>query len=170
MIDLETLSTSCNAVILVIAGIKFNRNNPELKKEHFYKKIDINSCLEKGMIIDEDTEKWWKKQNDIVRKEAFEGERIDLKTALQDFSIWYKKDKINCIWSHGATFDIPILSEAYRKCSMTPPWYFFQARDTRTVYDLGGIPLGKNENKHNALEDCKQQISDLQKNLQKLSK
>lgn len=169
MIDLETLRTSCNAVILVIAGIKFKRNNTELKKEHFYKKIDINSCLEKGMIIDEATEQWWKQQKDEIRKEAFEGKRDNLKTVLQDFSLWYKKDKINCIWSHGATFDIPILAEAYRKCGMIPPWKFYEARDTRTVYELGGISLGKNENKHNALEDCKQQILDLQKNLIKIN-
>ena len=169
MIDLETLSTSCNAVILVIAGVKFRRDDTEIKKEHFYKKIDINSCVEKGMLIDESTKKWWSQQKEDIRKEAFEGERVNIKTALQEFTLWYKRDKVNCIWSHGATFDIPILAEAYRKCNMIPPWKYIDARDTRTVYELGGIALGNNINKHNALEDCKQQILDLKKNLVKIT-
>lgn len=55
MLDLETLSTRTNAVILVIAAIKFNRNDPELPLERlqtFYRRIDIQSCVEVGMHTD----------------------------------------------------------------------------------------------------------------------
>ena len=47
MIDIETLSTTPNALILTIGAIKFNRNEDvkDLKElETFYVRIDQNSC------------------------------------------------------------------------------------------------------------------------------
>ena len=41
IIDIETLSTRSNASILIIAGIKFNRNNAFVEENSFYKRIDL---------------------------------------------------------------------------------------------------------------------------------
>ena len=55
MIDIETLSTRPNAVILTIGAIKFDRKGPLKKLEEmdqFYVRISKESCELSGMIID----------------------------------------------------------------------------------------------------------------------
>lgn len=163
MVDLETLSTRMNAKVLVLAAIKFDRyidiqeikNIPE--KYKFYKKIDINS-YDNSYHQDSETIEWWKKQDKNIYKENFEGERISLKQVLIEFSKWFGDSKQ--IWSNGNSFDIPILSELYKKSNMEIPWKYYNSRDTRTIYELANV-WSKNLpqlNLHNALFDCWRQI------------
>ena len=74
IIDIETLSTLPNAIILTIGAIKFNRFE-KLKEfddyETLYIRIDIKSCQNVGLTSDISTIKWWKEQNKDVRYEAF---------------------------------------------------------------------------------------------------
>lgn len=173
MVDLETLSTRNHAVILVIAAVKFDRTEKMIPLENmpqFYRRIEIDSCTELGMHSDQNTQNWWKKQPKEIYNEAFGNERVPLKDALTEFSNWFRGS--NLIWSQGATFDIPILTEAYIRCNMTPPWKFWNARDTRTIYDLGGIkaynlPKGK---AHHALYDCWRQVWGVKTSLQNIKK
>lgn len=173
MLDLETLSTRSNAVILVIAGVKFDRKDKHIPVENmdtFYRRVDIESCKAVGMDINQDTVKWWNSQEKKVRDEAFNGDRFPLKQALREFTTWYGNAKT--IWSQGATFDIPILAEAYARCNMSEPWKYYNGRDTRTIYDLAGInpwnlPKG---DEHNALADCWRQIWGVKTSFQKLIK
>lgn len=173
MLDLETLSTRAHAVILVIAAIKFNRDDPETaldSLQFFYRRIKINSCSEIGMHTDPKTSEWWERQDPIIREEAFKKERVEIRHALEEFTKFYSHS--THIWSQGANFDIPILDEAYRRCNLDPPWKFWHARDTRTVYDLAGmtskdLPKG---DLHHALYDCHRQIIGVQKAVKKLKK
>lgn len=171
MLDLETLSTRGHAAILVIAAIKFDRgdNLPKIdESDKFYAKISLDSCHSVGLHIDKQTIKWWDEQDPVVRKEVFSEPREDLETVLTRFKTWYSNaDKI---WSNGATFDIPILAEAYARCKMEPPWKFWLARDTRTLYDLAGVtqkdlPAG---NLHHALHDCWRQIWGVKESLKRI--
>lgn len=168
MIDLETLSTRMNAVVLVIAGIKFDRSKeikePE-KSDFFYRRIDVAS-FDKTHHIDQQTLTWWKYQPINTYNEAF-GDgivsfapkgRIPIKQALMEFARWFGNSKQ--IWSNGNTFDIPILAELYLKFKIPIPWKYYNCRDTRTMYELGKVDI-KNlsqENLHNALYDCWRQI------------
>lgn len=171
MLDLETLSTRNHAVILVIAAVKFNRyapSNPLEEMPQFYRRIDINSCREVGMHTDEQTLKWWREQPKEIYNEAFGSSRIPLKQALEEFSQWFKGSDL--IWSQGATFDIPILSEAYVRCGMATPWKFWNARDTRTIYDLGNVKSKDlpQENAHHALYDCWRQVWGVKKSFKNI--
>lgn len=177
MLDLETLSTSGNASILIIAGIKFDRNQDKKpllaikdmpKSDIFYMKIDSNSCAKIGLDIDPETVDWWGKQSKKIRDEAFGGKRVPLKEALMAFSKWFGNCKY--IWSNGACFDVPILENVYRKCKVKTPWKFYNVRDTRTIWDLAGIKsrdLPQND-LHHALADCHRQIWGVQKSMLKL--
>ena len=80
MIDLETLSTKPNAVILTIGGVKFDPySNTEPTKGMYYR-IDVDSQTAMGRDVMEDTVEWWGKQADDVREEALgDHDRIDLK-------------------------------------------------------------------------------------------
>jgi len=74
MVDIETLSTSPNSLILTIGAIKFSRNK-EVKKledlDTFYVRINQNSCKKLKMDISEDTLDWWNSQSEEARYEAF---------------------------------------------------------------------------------------------------
>lgn len=121
------------------------------------------------MHDDPQTRDWWDKQDPAIRNEAFENNpRVPLKQALQEFTQWWRQSKY--IWSHGATFDCVILNDAYTRCGLTPPWKFWDARDTRTLYDIAGVKnwdLPKNS-KHHAVHDCYRQIVGVHKSMSKL--
>jgi len=169
MIDLETLSTQYNAVILVIAAIKFEIHE---KKEidHFYERIDINSCKQLGMVECKKTRKWWMNQPKAIRDEAFSGNRSSIFNVLKKFTKWFSGSTY--IWSNGSSFDIPILDEAYRRCKLQAPWRFFNIRDVRTLYHLGDIYSNDipKENMHNALSDCRRQIIGVRLAIENLEK
>ena len=100
MLDLETLSTRPNAVILVIGAIKFNRgekwkdscNKKDLEKlDFFYTRIKIDSCVKAGLHIDPSTQKWWEEQNEESKYEALTNDkRVSLKEALKSFKEWFE--------------------------------------------------------------------------------
>ena len=162
MLDLETLSTRPNAIILVIGAIKFSRKGPSLpldKLNTFYKRITIDSCNKAGLIADDKTIEWWKQQDKKVRYEALDNpERICLRQALEEFSSWFG----NCryIWAQSPDFDCTILGEAYNRCNLKVPWEFWNTRDCRTIFDIGGINKSHlpSIDKHNALQDCYRQM------------
>ena len=173
MLDIETLSTANNAVIMTIGAIKFNRNKT-LKKledyETFYRRIDMNSCLDIGLDIDSDTLSWWDQQDEKSKIEIFDvNNRININQALEEFSEFYKGSRR--VWSNGDDFDCVILSEAFKRCNMQIPWHFWETRDCRTIMDLGNVYL-KNINykgkEHHALHDCYKQLIALYKSLENL--
>jgi hypothetical protein len=172
MIDLETLSTKNNAIILTIGAIKFNRNNDwgedftiesihESKK--FYKRITIESCEKLGLDRDANTEKWWNEQDKDAKEEAFGfvKDRYDIIEVLKMFSKWFGNSRY--VWGNGSSFDITILTEAYSRCGLELPWKFYNIRDLRTLLDLYNVRLSNftNNSKHNALYDCFYQIKAL---------
>ena len=166
MIDLETLGTSVDSVILTIGAIKFSRydkieslDNLD-KNDISYRRVDIASCERYGLKKDKRTLDWWRQQPKEVREEAFTPVgRVDIKTVLEELSAWFGQS--SCIWSQGTDFDIALLRNVYEKCKLEIPWKFFNARDTRTLFDITGFERRKSGD-HNALHDCWAQIHNLQ--------
>jgi hypothetical protein len=63
------------------------------------------------------------------------------------------------------------LEHAYKVCDLTPPWKFWNLRDTRTLYDIGKVNLKDFEKSgvpHNSLYDCYKQTLGLHKALENL--
>lgn len=60
VIDIETLSLRNTAAILSIGAAAITESAEPAGL--FYERIDIDSCLDKGMTIDADTLAWWFKQ------------------------------------------------------------------------------------------------------------
>jgi hypothetical protein len=86
MIDIETLSTNSNALILCIGAIKFNTkgdisqtNIEELEK--FYCLIDIEDSKKYSLDIAEKCIEWWNKQPQ--KEEIFKGYRFTQDGSLQ---------------------------------------------------------------------------------------
>jgi|TARA_B110000259_G_C13935492_1_gene370661 hypothetical protein len=174
MIDIETLGISHNSIILTIGVVKFTRDTlkENIKKlDSFYRRIDIKSCLNAGLTQDKSTREWWERQNNEVKYEALENpnNRVPIEQALQELSDWIKPSKF--IWANSPEFDCVILDNAYKNCNLKTPWSFWNTRDCRTLYDIANVNKKDlpNDNSHNALCDCYQQIYGVLLSLEKIS-
>ena len=172
MIDLETLSTSIDAVIIRIAAIAFDIKTGELLKE-FDMKVNAKSCLDIGLKISEETIKWWINQdtkiiNDTLVTSLMSSEN-DIKDVLSEFTEFINKlretYKNVYIWGNGISSDNIWIRESYHKCNMKLPWKYYEDRDLRTIVYIGDHIGNKSYKdipfegvKHNPIDDCKHQI------------
>jgi hypothetical protein len=173
MIDIETLATGPNAVILTIGALRFNPYVDDSVRsvhdmETFYCRIDPESFDWPEAEINEDTLKWWSKQPPEIQHEAF-GEgvtRLHIREALEQLFDFCRP--LDRVWANGPAFDIVILESAAKRLNIQLPWSFWQARDCRTVFRM--LPQkDARSNNHNALDDCYLQTLKLQKALKFLN-
>ena len=169
MIDIETCGTLPDSIILTIGAVFFQRKGhiPQLEDlDTFYRRIDIQSCIDAGLTSSQETMDWWAHQSEEAQYEALHHpDRIPLRQALQELSLFVGQKKK--IWANSPSFDIVILENAMRATSVSIPWNFWNTRDVRTIMDLGGLhsaDLG--EVPHHALQDCYRQIRGVKMALQ----
>ena len=172
ILDLETYSTRSDAVILSIGAIRFNRGsskNPLVKRgcflrplkemDTFYRRIIIESCTQIGLHTDPETVKWWNAQDKAIKAECIDHkDRVSIQQALQELCNWFGDS--TCIWGNGSGFDVTITETAMNRCNIIPPWKFWNIRDVRTIFDLGGVrsfDLPQN-NLHNPIDDCYREL------------
>jgi len=168
MVDLETLATSPDAVILTIGAVLFDPYSTRIF-DKFYTRVDIDSCDKLGMRVDDSTIEWWGKQSKQAQDEAFSEEnRLHIEEAIEKFHKFAWNSE--AYWSHGSIFDINILESYYRKLNKATPWQFWQIRDTRTIFDLGYDPELPKVTAHNALEDANAQAIGVQTVMRKIGR
>lgn len=158
MIDMETLGTVADAVIMSIGAVKFDIDSGEIDPEGFYASVSIDSNLAVGRRVQEDTLIWWLKQ-DAAAQGVFNEPKISLPAALEDFHAWFEPTmhRQYKVWSNGADFDIPMICHAWMTHSIAPPWAFFNSRCFRTLKSLPQAGMAvkvPNPGKHNALIDA----------------
>lgn len=161
MLDTETLGRKPGCVILSIGAVIFDPFNPQKEQYTFERRIDITSQLLFGFHIEPETLEWWKTQSDEA-KASLLGVTHQIKNALIDFEAFCKNNKVDRVWAQGASFDPPIVEEAFRLCGMETPWRYSQPRDTRTVYDLFDFDQKTHARVgvyHNALDDARFQVN-----------
>lgn len=160
MLDFETLAASSEAAILTMGAVKFDPNGDETMEE-FYYRIDLDSCVDIGLEINEDTINWWAKQSKEAQDEAFSDDgRITIAEAFDNLTDFCHN--VTKVWSNGATFDIVICETVYNRLNKKIPWKFWDIRDCRTMYDLGIDPKLPKITAHNALADAKAQAIGVQ--------
>ena len=164
MLDIETLSTHPDAIILTIGAIGFDPFSNDIYDQHsFYCRVDLESQTGRSELTE--TMEWWAKQPAEAQSEAFaEEDRLTLPDALDGLSEVARK--CSRIWANGISFDISILEHAYRQCNKAYPWQFWSVLDARTVLKLN--PVNKLGNSHHALEDCVNQVNLLQDSIKRL--
>lgn len=163
MIDLETLGTRPDCVILTIGAVLFDPFSLYTPNSGLYLRLDVDGQIERGRTVDDATIEWWSNQADDVREEALsDGDRVSIETMIQTLNKFLVG--VNNIWTQGPVFDITILENIYRQYGWPIPWNFWQIRDCRTLFGVHGDPRVKNKTGlHNALEDCISQASAVQK-------
>ncbi len=157
MIDLETLATSTDAAILTIGAVKFDPFGKDVEEpamDSFYVRVNIDSCNDINLHVDDGTIEWWANQDAAVKEEAFGdgADRVHIREAMERLYkfCWGAKR----VWSNGAAFDIPICETAFKRLNKAVPWSFWQVRDVRTAFDIGINPNRPPVTKHHALEDA----------------
>lgn len=153
MIDIETLGTGSSCVIVSVGAVPFVPNVGSVATDlgkHWV--LPIQTQLDKGRTIDEDTLRWWFNQSN----EAQKGWETPNVARIIDFWAELKGMTYIEVWSHGAGFDITILENLFCMYDLVPPWQFWNIRDTRTIFHLNNsykVPRGTGVY-HNALDDA----------------
>lgn len=156
MIDLETFGTRPGCVIRSVGALIFNPKTDDVF-ETFYVNVDKQSCLDKGLVLDPDTVAWWERQSPAA-KAAFDVDPRPLVEVLNSLNAFLRKNAAQQIWSQGSNFDGVLLEACYIACGYRAPWKHWDTRDTRTVYELGGLDtrtVARTGTYHNALDDCR---------------
>lgn len=168
MVDIETLATTPNSVVITIGAIRFDpfaddRESFEgdtILMDTFYRRIDPESFNWPSAHIDDNTLAWWAKQSPEVQFEAFtDDDRHPIQEVMRDFHRWC--GGYNTMWANGPAFDIVILEEVCKQLHRGYPWQYWQVKDTRTVYGLVEHER-PNPRLHHAAWDCWSQIVALQ--------
>ena len=158
MVDLETMGNGTDAAICSIGAIKFDPDADSSTDAEFYSHVNLQSSQDNGGRIDAETVLWWLNQS-AQATEAItrQDDIVDIRDALWGFREFYLGS--DGIWAAPATFDIPILESAYRRCNSPVPWNFRQVNCWSTVRKLLKIPKTPNINAHHALADARAQVA-----------
>ena len=149
MLDLETLGTSSDSVVLAVGAVEFSEAGIG---RTFYEVIDPQTCVDAGLRIDASTVMWWMQQSDEARAGVCRA-GLPLDVVLRYFREWLPQGAP--VWGNGATFDNVIWGNAYRKLGESQPWAFYNDRCYRTLKNLHpNVPFTKPTIAHNALEDA----------------
>lgn len=166
-LDIETMSTAPNAAIASIGACRFDLHGDGIGdwiNDTFHVHVSLPNCQRYGTAFDASTVLWWLAQGDEARQAMIAGQQdaAPLVTALEALADFIgatqttSDEDTQAIWANGASFDLPILANAYRCVGMPLPWKYWQERDLRTLKALfpecgisriGGIP-------HSALDDA----------------
>lgn len=159
MLDLETLSTRDNALILSIGAVEFGLEG--VSREFYQVAKEDKQESKWGRHVDPDTKKWWSGQSSDARKVFWDPSGKYLDAALQDFVGWVGGRPVDELWGNGSDFDNVVLRDAYRAAGLPAPWGFRANRCFRTLKNLGvtlqpGDGIARTTH-HNALDDAKVQ-------------
>lgn len=172
MIDIETMATSTDSVILSIAAVKFDpfadyQATGVTVSDLPVLDIYLDTESQTGRAIDNSVCEWWSQQDPAVIESVFrETGRVQFAPALEQLHkfVWGCGGRI---WCQGPQFDISILEHAYRSIGRAYPWPYYQVRDSRTLLDL--VEVSRPAPTHNAVDDCWRQIVGVQKTLAALN-
>ncbi len=176
--DLETMGNAPGMVIASLGALVFDPHSDELGDE-FSMNIDEASALAIGLTTDPATVAWW---NAPERSEARAAMLVDphpIVEVLTAFSAFWVKHEGSRFWGQGKDYDLPILTAAYRAAGLDVPWkynaprdvlsVFDIGRDTRTLYEMGGVTVTKHQGTHHvAIDDARTQARDIQEAYRRL--
>jgi hypothetical protein len=152
MIDLETLATTVDSVILTVGIVKFDPYSDRDPWDPVYLRLEVDEQVALGRCTSEDTLTWWSQQSAEAQAEAFgEHDRISVSDALAEI----RRAVAHCsdIWAQGPQFDISMLEHVYKSKSEPAPWSYAQIRDSRTVLSMAP-ECRITELAHNSLADA----------------
>lgn len=174
MLDIETLDTDPQAVVLQIALVVFDTaDNYEVKKIHSWHLSAKSQCAA-GRTISVETLGWWLQQSDGAIEEvlsrSLNGTTVHHDVALSELqqviAELNQQHGLGKIWARG-DMDFYVIENMFGRRQL--PWKYYQKGDCRSVYDFArGLGVDVDEiqmnasgamTAHNAVDDCVIQIS-----------
>lgn len=167
MIDVETLSTRPDAVVLSIGARKFTldeANGFPVFGDPFLVIPSITEQIALGRHVDMETVAWWQQQSSEAKAHWRDASDSCISESIGNINnFFWDVDPVNLVWAHGTDFDIPILKSLFGIVKL--PWKYNAVRDARTVYRL--LPrlrikppdaISLTGVKHHPVDDCDDQI------------
>lgn len=181
MVDIETLGTDTDCVVLSIGAVRFRmgvRDSVQTindTRRSFYARLDDVSQGQHLRSTSPDTLDWWHKQTAKARQ-VLDDEGEPVPDVLKRFTRFCKGAKR--IWGNGNMFDNAILRSLYDDYDQDYPVEYWKDLDMRTLTWLwnfltnwkskGKRPSFTLGEEHNALDDAKRQVLQVQTMLMEL--
>lgn len=135
MIDIETLGTEPDCVVLSVGAVKFDPYMPTEPHDKILWRPAVESQMTAGRSVMEDTLRWWAKQPQHIQDEAFtEDNRIPLESFFADLNKYLVG--VDKIWCQGPQFDMVILENMFKQFEHHRNWAFWQVMDCRTIFNM----------------------------------
>jgi len=161
MIDIKTLGTSLDSVVLSIGAVKFDLAGRGLSTE-FHERLNVASQEYAGRRAYGDTAIWWLKQSNDAQKMLLSMPETGVCAALAELRNFC--DGAEGVWGNGTMFDNAIVKDLCKSVGVIDPWHYRLDRCYRTLKSL--VPHIKPPEHdfvaHDALEDAKHQALHLQ--------
>ena len=134
MLDIETLATTPDAVVMSVGVVKFDPQSGTPYNKTLWRP-DIDEQTERDRHVSDSTLEWWGKQADHIQEDAFSDEgRIPVTEFMKELNRYcVGMDKI---WCQGPQFDMLILEILYIQWGHHFGWQFWQVMDCRTLFQL----------------------------------
>jgi hypothetical protein len=157
-IDLETLATSADAVVLEIGAVMFDPEAMELGPE-YHAEVEMRAPDNRLRGIDANTLVWWAERvKDGHDMPGMYG-GISLWQALGGLAAWLAavpRQEDMEVWAWGSDFDFSILRHAHDEAQLALPWRYSRQCDARSFCGKLGIQR-EGPVTHQALADAKQE-------------
>ena len=134
MLDIETLATTPDAVVMSVGVVKFDPHTGTPYNKTLWRP-DIDEQTERDRHVSESTLEWWAKLPQHIQDDAFsEDSRIPVTEFMKELNRYcVGADKI---WCQGPQFDMLILENLYIQWGHHFGWQFWQVMDCRTLFQL----------------------------------
>lgn len=135
MIDIETLGTDPDSVILTVGAVKFDPYTLREPAQKTNWKLDADEQFGLGRQASESTLEWWAKQDPEIQARAFSEEgRITIDRFFAEFNKYVMG--VKNIWCQGPQFDMVMIEDLYRQKKHHTSWKYWQVNDSRTIFNM----------------------------------
>lgn len=166
MLDIETLGTQPDAVVLSIGMVAFTAAHGITGR--WYARVDIDDQLASGAKIDASTLAWWATQDRSAQIEAFApgNDRLCPWLALSRLCTFFEEQRGDMharVWANAPAFDCTILRRMAARCTYPVRWDYRDERCYRTVRAIYNdvAPVASGLGAHHALDDAEYQAVQL---------
>ena len=138
MIDIETLGTSPDCVVLSVGAVKFDPfTNIEPNNRLLWRPSTEEQFNANRTVLDSTLE-WWATQPKHIQDEAFTEEgRVSLIDFFKDLNKYLVG--VDKIWCQGPQFDMVILEDLFNQFKHHTNWAFWQIQDCRTLFNMMSV-------------------------------
>lgn len=164
MLDIETLGTGSNSLVLSIGAVEFNLAGDTFRQFQITLPV-LEQIINPTVELDMDTIKWWKTQSEEAKKSLLNKKPSKtVKEGLIAFYDFIKTFENPVIWGNGCTFDNVIMRNLFKSFNLHFPTPYYADMDVRTIVQLADYEkvnklTGKfTGTKHDAIADCLHQV------------